>query len=336
MKHKITKIILFIAILFSTTRISVADDFKIQDNAINALKVKSINQLKKSIMLSVNKDADFTRSEVDLPAMNLITTKPQTINVRYGIHTDTGAFYMGTTNVSFSFETEDNNPLVLLKQEAASLNLGDTFQYTDNILSVVTTDGLPYSVLSEKDNVDTTKEGSYRVDLKIADFSHNISSVSWSVNVTQSLDAIKNERQKAIQQEKAKKLTSEAVNLINTGNTDTSISNIYSDAKNPYPGSWDNCTWGAWECYYQYRGVALVGMGDAGNWYGIAKSLGYATGTEPANGAIGVFSHHVVYVLAVLDDKNMIIEEGNYNGHHNVRTFSINSTDAGNFIGFIY
>lgn len=79
---------------------------------------------------------------------------------------------------------------------------------------------------------------------------------------------------------------------------------------NGYPWGW--CTW-----YAAYRRNIPRNWGNAGNWLNSAKRAGYATGSEPAVGAIIVtresFWGHVGYVEEVRGDA-VIISEMNYQG----------------------
>lgn len=70
-----------------------------------------------------------------------------------------------------------------------------------------------------------------------------------------------------------------------------------------------NCTW-----YVKNKRPDIGGYwGNAGyNWISAAQSAGYATGSKPAAGAIGVQPGHVVYVESVNADGSANISEMNY------------------------
>lgn len=78
-----------------------------------------------------------------------------------------------------------------------------------------------------------------------------------------------------------------------------------------------NCTW-----YVKNKRPDIGGYwGDAGyNWISAARAAGYATGSTPAAGAIGVVPGHVVYVESVNADGSANISEMNYAGLYSVRT----------------
>ena len=116
--------------------------------------------------------------------------------------------------------------------------------------------------------------------------------------------------------------------------TDTTVT--YA-AVNPYYGGWSNCTWSAWQLCYDYTGVALPRLGNAGAWYGNAAAYGYSVGTSPAAMSVGVWSNHVVFVTQVSEDGSMVyIKEGGFNGHYMERWVSAWGTGTKSLIGYIY
>lgn len=107
---------------------------------------------------------------------------------------------------------------------------------------------------------------------------------------------------------------------------------------NPYYGGWSNCTWSAWQLCYQYTGVALPRLGNAGAWYAGAAAMGLPVGQTPAANAIGVWSNHVVFVTEVsADGESVYIKEGGYCGGYNEGWISATSARNGQtFYGYIY
>ncbi len=80
-----------------------------------------------------------------------------------------------------------------------------------------------------------------------------------------------------------------------------------SSAGNTYSYGW--CTW-----YVKSRIPSLPNsLGNAYQWLGRAQALGYATGSAPAVGAVGVSGGHVVYVESV-SGGNVSISEMAYAG----------------------
>ncbi len=109
-------------------------------------------------------------------------------------------------------------------------------------------------------------------------------------------------------------------------------------AVNPYYGGWSNCTWSAWQLCYDYTGIALPRLGNAGAWYGTAAAYGYSVGTAPAAMSIGVWSNHVVFVTEVSEDGSMVyIKEGGYcGGYHEGWIPSQSNRNGQIFYGYIY
>ena len=107
---------------------------------------------------------------------------------------------------------------------------------------------------------------------------------------------------------------------------------------NPYYGGWGNCTWSAWQLCYQYTGVALPRLGNAGAWYASAAAMGMAVGQTPAVNSIGVWSNHVVFVTEVSEDGTQVyIKEGGYCGGYNEGWINAMTSRNGQaFYGYIY
>lgn len=111
----------------------------------------------------------------------------------------------------------------------------------------------------------------------------------------------------------------------------STVSYAAGSSKNGYPYGW--CTY-----YVATRRYVPSGWGNASAWLSSARSSGYATGTQPAVGAIVVTSEswmgHVAYVEAV-SGGTITISEMNYRGWGIVdrRTLSAN---GGVVRGYIY
>lgn len=112
----------------------------------------------------------------------------------------------------------------------------------------------------------------------------------------------------------------------------------YYTPVNPYYGGWSNCTWSAWQLCYQYTGVALPRLGNAGAWYANAAAMGLPVGQTPSANAIGVWSNHVVFVTEVsADGESVYIKEGGYCGGYNEGWIGATTSRNGQgFIGYIY
>ena len=107
---------------------------------------------------------------------------------------------------------------------------------------------------------------------------------------------------------------------------------------NPYPGSWNNCTWSCWELVKSATGIEMPSWGNAREWYGNAKAQGWAVGSTPAAGAVAVYDNHVVYVSSYDGGDQMYVQEGGYLGTYHegyVPAWTGRGTSLP-LIGFIY
>lgn len=107
---------------------------------------------------------------------------------------------------------------------------------------------------------------------------------------------------------------------------------------NPYPGSWNNCTWSCWELVKSATGIEMPSWGNAREWYGNAKAQGWAVGSTPAAGSVAVYDNHVVYVSSYDGGDKMYVQEGGYLGTYHegyVPAWTGRGTSLP-LIGFIY
>lgn len=103
---------------------------------------------------------------------------------------------------------------------------------------------------------------------------------------------------------------------------------------NPYRGSWNNCTWSAWQLVLNTDGIELPQWGNAGNWLNQAAASGYSTGSVPAANSIAVWSGHVAYVADTDGADQVYLMEGGYNGAYNEGWYS--ASGRGRLYGYIY
>lgn len=111
-----------------------------------------------------------------------------------------------------------------------------------------------------------------------------------------------------------------------------------SVSSNPYRGSWNNCTWSAWQLAQQYTGISLPDFGSAGNWYSNAAAMGYTVSNVPAVNSIVCWSSHVGFVTAISEDGNSVyIVEGGYCGTYHEGWFpAYTSRSHQALYGYIY
>jgi LysM repeat protein len=105
----------------------------------------------------------------------------------------------------------------------------------------------------------------------------------------------------------------------------------------PFPNGrfyYGYCTW------YVASRRNVPWTGNAWEWFGNAKAMGFATGQEPQPGAIMVtwesWVGHVAYVESVNADGSFTVSEMNYKGWGVIDTRTLKSTKDVPLIGFVY
>ncbi len=103
-------------------------------------------------------------------------------------------------------------------------------------------------------------------------------------------------------------------------------------AYGPNTYTYRSCTWWA----KSWRPDLPSTLGNANRWAINARALGWAVGSTPAVGAVGVTTRgaygHVVVVTAVHGNGMISIKEGNYDYNGSVRTRSAKATEFGAYI----
>lgn len=113
---------------------------------------------------------------------------------------------------------------------------------------------------------------------------------------------------------------------------------LYSTSSNPMPWGW--CTWYAWQWRYEHGNPLPGGLGNARYWAGQLAAKGYATGREPAYGAVFVsqagYYGHVGIVTAVNGDGTIEITDMNGQaGWGRVGTRTVQQSEWGSWV-FVY
>lgn len=178
-------------------------------------------------------DAAINMSQVDMGASTITAdtfdrTKCglQNINIKVAVSkkdSDSDTEKYGFNESAAIRMVQPEGPQVILKSEVVTVDLGSTFNYSDNIGYVSNKDGkLP--VIKETDNVDVNTEGSYVCDMTFIDASGQKSNLSYIVNVKKPAEVIRAEEEaakkaeeeaakKAAEEEAARKAAEEAARL---------------------------------------------------------------------------------------------------------------------------
>lgn len=302
-----------------------------------------LSTLKKEYLELVEQDGtfDINESEIEVDGFDKNITGLQNVTVKISLKSENGVEntvgYDYSENVIIKVEKATQPTLVLTGEEVV-LDHGaewDAYSYIEE-----TNDGLgSLPILKEIDNVDTNTDGEYTAEYTVVDQQGVSTTKQLKVTVRMSEEQIA--AQKAA--EEAARLAAEAEAIAQaqataTASTETTYTAIATDGANPYSGGWSNCTWGAWQAMYTYRGISLPMWGNAGAWLGNAAASGWATGSTPASGSICVYSHHVAYVVSVSEDgQSVYIVEGGYLGGYMERWVSAYGSVSGqSILGYIY
>jgi len=300
---------------------------------------------------------DIENSTVEVEGLDLTTSGIQTVTLKVSL-ADSAT---GELPVGYSFTEEAAvkvekavNPVLSLTTEEVTLDKGTEFTAADYI-DVIGYDAGDYPVWKTEGDVDMSQEGEYTVTYTVVDQKGNTVQKDLKVIVKTSDEELAaaaaeaeaaeqaaaeeaaraEEEARRAEEQAAAEAAAAAVVDETPSYTPTAETVTSSTGSNPYYGGWSNCTYGAWQAAYNYRGVALPDFGSASNWLYAAASYGYATGTTPVVGSIAVYSHHVAYVAAVDGDMVYIIE-GGYNGGYNERWVSAWGTGTQSLQGYIY
>lgn len=283
---------------------------------------------KEAITKYVESKPFLSMSKIDLDASSIQTTGInwtksgiQTVRISLSIvkkdDTETGntVGYDYVEDAAIKL-VKPEGPTLILKQEEMTVDLNSSFSYSDNLGIIFTSDNsLP--IITEKDNVDTSKEGTYTVKITAVDAKGSKSHVSYKVNVV------------TPEEDQAVTHIEDGVTVIDSSEVEVpdSIDHDTGDSGNAYP--YGQCTW--W-CYVRRHELNLPCgsyFGDAKDWVDSAEELGYEVSNTPHPGDIVVFMPgqasadpvygHVAIVESVVNGE-IVISESNAGGRAGVIT----------------
>lgn len=154
-------------------------------------------------------DIDMEKSIVVTNAFDRTKAGLQSVNVSLDI-VKKGENVTQQNTVGYDFTekaaiklVEPEGPQIILKSTEVTIDLGSTFNYSDNLGIVQTSDGkLP--VMKETDNVDVNTEGTYTCDVTAIDAKGEKTEVTFTVNVKKPAEVIRAEEEAAAAEEAAR------------------------------------------------------------------------------------------------------------------------------------
>lgn len=327
-----------------------------EQNLFTVLKEEAIQKYIASQPTMTMDDVDMEASTLDVTTFNQARTDGlQTVELSLNIvPSDTSD---GDIGISYAEKAavkmiDDEKPTIILKSSEMTVDLGSTFNYTDNIGYINSVDSYLPASITETDNVDVNTEGTYNVSITALDHNGKSSTVSYTVNVKKPAEVIRAEQEQAAaaakaQEEAAAAAAAEAeaqaaaeaaaqeaaasettvstasasVTLASSASYAGTVGHDTGDSGNAYP--WGQCTWYAYERRHQLGLPCGSYFGNAASWAASAAAYGYAVDHNAQVGDIVVFAPgqayadatygHVAVVEAVSGD-TITISESNAKG----------------------
>ena len=125
--------------------------------------------VKKDVTATDKEDGDLT-DKIEVVKNDVDTTKPGTYEVVYKVTDSKGASKKKTVYVTVNPKMEALNEVPTIKAEDKTITVGDTFDAKKDVTAKDTEDGdLTDKIEVVKNDVDTTKSGTYEVTYKVTD-----------------------------------------------------------------------------------------------------------------------------------------------------------------------
>ena len=125
--------------------------------------------VKKDVSATDKEDGDLT-DKIEVVKNDVDTTKPGTYEVTYKVTDSKGASKKKTIKVTVNPKMETLNEVPTIKAEDKTITVGDTFDAKKDVTAKDTEDGdLTDKIEVVKNDVDTTKSGTYEVTYKVTD-----------------------------------------------------------------------------------------------------------------------------------------------------------------------
>ena len=153
-------------------------------------------------------DIDMEKSIVVTNAFDRTKAGLQSVNVSLNIaKKDENVTQQNTVGYDFTEKAaiklvEPEGPQIILKSTEVTIDLGSTFNYSDNLGIVQKSDG-KFPAMKETDNVDVNTEGTYTCDVTAIDAKGEKTEVTFTVNVKKPAEVIRAEEEAAAAAEAA-------------------------------------------------------------------------------------------------------------------------------------
>ena len=159
-------------------------------------------------------DIDFEKSTLVTNGFDRTKSGLQSVNVNLNVvkkdesTSDTTVGYDYTESAAVKF-LQPNGPQIILKSTSVTVDLGSTFNYSDNLGIVQTSDGkLP--AIKEEDNVDVNTEGTYTCSIEAIDGKGGTTTISYDVTVKKPAEVVRAEEEAAAAAQAAAQAEQEA------------------------------------------------------------------------------------------------------------------------------
>lgn len=293
-----------------------------EQNPLDVLKEEAIKKYAASQPTMTTDEVDMDASTLEVTTYNEEQTDGlQTVelNLNIVLKDDDGGVGISYSEKAAVKMIDDEKPTIILKSSEMTVDLGSTFNYTDNIGYINTVDSyLPVSI-TETDNVDVNTEGTYSVSITAVDHNGESSTVSYTVNVKKPAEVVRAEQEEA--------------------EASTSVQHETGDTGNSYP--WGQCTWYAYVRRHQLGLPCGSHFGNAASWAASAAAYGYSVDHTAQVGDIVVFAPgqagadatygHVAIVEAV-DGDTITISESNAKGLGVISTRTLSNSSLYTYI----
>lgn len=169
-------------------------------NPLSTLKTEAIEKyVASSPTLSIS-DIDMDATTLENTAFDRTKEGLQTIDMKLTVVTNDASSYTYSETAAVKLVAE-NGPQIILKSEEVTIDLGSTFNYTDNIGYIQTSSNTLPASLTETDNVDVNTEGTYTVNVTASEGVNEKTTVSYTVNVVKPAEVVRAEEEAAAQAE---------------------------------------------------------------------------------------------------------------------------------------